>query len=412
MKLTSKAVTALMPPPGKTDAIFFDDDLPGFGYRLRQSGDKVGRSWVAQYRHAGQTRRITLGSASVLSAEQARGEAKRILAQAALRQDPASERKRRASADRFTFFHLAEQYLAAKQPPEVRRRTFSEMKRYLQSSAYFGPLFSVPIDAITRRDIAARVLIIAQKNGQVAAARARTALSAMFTWAMESGLAETNPTIGTAKPKTPPSRARVLSDQELVAIWKATSDETDFNRIVRLLITTGQRRSECGGFASTELDLARETWTIPAARTKNGREHSLPLGSLALDVIRSTPPIVGRDLLFGARTQRGFTSWAEHKKALDARLGDQFRPWVLHDLRRTCATRMCDLGVEPHVVEEVLNHQSGTRRGVSGVGGVYNKSRYARAVQNAVEAWDRHLRALIEGGDERRKVIPYPRAGR
>src|SRR5262249_48226101 len=162
----------------------------------------------------------------------------------------------------------------------------------------------------------------------------------------------------------------------------------------------------------TELDLARETWTIPAARTKNGREHSLPLGSLALDVIRSTPPIVGRDLLFGARTQRGFTSWAEHKKALDARLGDQFRPWVLHDLRRTCATRMCDLGVEPHVVEEVLNHQSGTRRGVSGVGGVYNKSRYARAVQNAVEAWDRHLRALIEGGDERRKVIPYPRAGR
>ena len=134
MKLIKKAVEALMLPSDKTDAIFFDDDLPGFGYRLRKSSDKVSRSWVAQYRHAGQTRRITLGSASVLSSEQARAEAKRILAQAALRQDPASERKRRASADRFTFSHLAEQYLAGKQS-EVRRRTFSEMQRYLQSSA-------------------------------------------------------------------------------------------------------------------------------------------------------------------------------------------------------------------------------------------------------------------------------------
>jgi Arm DNA-binding domain len=181
MKLTGKACAALMLPSGKTDAIFFDDDLPGFGYRLRKSGDKVGRSWVAQYRHAGQTRRMTLGSASVLSSEQARTEAKRLLALAALGQDPATEKKRRASADRFTFAALAEQYLAAKQPPVVRRRTFIEAQRYLRSSAYFGPLFNLPVDAITRRDIAARVLAITQKNGQVAAARARTALSAMFT---------------------------------------------------------------------------------------------------------------------------------------------------------------------------------------------------------------------------------------
>src|SRR5262245_66513392 len=138
MKLTNRAIQVLMLPDGKTDAIYFDDDLPGFGYRLRKSGDKVGRSWVAQYRHAGQTRRMTLGSASVLSSEQARGEAKRILAQAALRQDPASERKRRAASDRFTFAALAEQYLAAKQPPVVRRRTFSEAQRYLRSSQYFG----------------------------------------------------------------------------------------------------------------------------------------------------------------------------------------------------------------------------------------------------------------------------------
>src|SRR5262249_38065528 len=276
MKLTSKAVTALILPSGKTDAIFFDDDLPGFGFRLRQSGDKVGRSWVAQYRHAGQTRRMTLGSASVLSSEQARGEAKRILAQAALRQDPQSERKRRTAADRFTFAALVEQYLAAKQPV-VRRRTFSEAQRYLRSSSYFGPLFNVPVDAITRRDVAARVLVITRENGQIAAARARSVLSGMYAWAMESGLTEVNPVSGSPKPRAAPPRDRVLSDQELVAIWKAAGDD-EFGRIVKLLIATGQRRSECGGIAHSEIDTERGTWTIPKERAKNGREHSLPLG--------------------------------------------------------------------------------------------------------------------------------------
>ena len=403
MKLTAKAVTALMLPVGKTDAIFFDEDLPGFGYRLRQSGDKVARSWVAQYRHAGQTRRMTLNS--ILSAEQARDEAKKILAKVALGQDPATEKKRRASADRFIVAALAEQYLAAKEDA-VRARTLTEVRRYLEGP-YFKTLHSLPVDTVTRRDVAARVLIIARENGQVAAGRARTALSAMYTWAMEMGLAETNPTIGTAKPKAPPSRERVLSDQELVAIWKATSEETDFNRIVRLLITTGQRRGEVGACAWPELNTERTTWTIPAKRAKNGREHSLPLGSLSREIIANVPPIIGRDLLFGARTERGFTSWAEHKKALDARLGDQVRPWTLHDLRRTAATRMCDIGVEPHVVEEILNHQSGHRGGIVGV---YNKSKYARAVHNAVATWDRHLRALIEGRDGRRKVVAFPQA--
>jgi integrase len=402
MKLIKKAVEALMLPAGKTDAIFFDEDLPGFGYRLRQSGDKVGRSWVAQYRHAGQTRRITLGSAAVLTSEQARDEAKRILAQATLRQDPASERKRRDAADRFTLAALAEQYLRAKKP-EVRGRTFTEVQRYLQSS-YFKPLHNIPVDAITRRDVAARVLIIGREHGLVAAARARTALSAMFTWAMENGLAETNPTIGTAKPKTPPSRARVLRDEELAAVWKATDEGTDFNRIVRLLISTGQRRSEVGGLADSEIDTERAMWTIPAARTKNGREHSLPLGSLALDVIHSTPRIVNCDLLFGARTDRGFTSWAEHKRALDKRLSDQVRPWVLHDLRRTCATRLGDIGIEPHIIEALLNHQSGHKAGVAGT---YNRSRYATAVQKAVAVWDDHLRALVEGRKEQGNVVVF-----
>jgi integrase len=155
-----------------------------------------------------------------------------------------------------------------------------------------------------------------------------------------------------------------------------------------------------------EFDLERSTWTIPAKRAKNGREHSLPLGSLSREIIASVPQVVGRDLLFGARTDRGFTSWAEHKRALDARLGEQVRPWVLHDLRRTVATRLCDIGIEPHVVEQILNHQSGHRGGIVGV---YNKSKYTIAVQKAVAVWDGHLTTLVEGR-ERRKVIAFPQA--
>jgi integrase len=111
--------------------------------------------------------------------------------------------------------------------------------------------------------------------------------------------------------------------------------------------------------------------------------------------------MVGRDVLFGARTDRGFTSWAAHKRALDARPGDRVREWTLHDFRRTAATRMADLGVPPHVIEEVLNHRSGHR---SSVAGIYNRSRYEREAA-AVATWDRHVIALIEGR-EQRKVVP------
>ena len=400
MKLTAKTVAALK-LDGKTDLIVFDDEVSGFGFRLRASGDKLLRSWVAQYRNAGATRRMTLGSAAVLTAEQARGEAKRILARAALGEDPATEKKRRASADRFTLAMLVEQYLAAKKDV-VRARTLTETRRYLEGP-YFKTLHNIPVDAITRRDVAARVLAITRESGLVTAARARTALSSMFAWGMASGLVDNNPTIGTPQVKSPPSRDRVLADDELLRIWRAAGDDA-FGRVVPLLIATGQRRGEVGGIAHGEIKDG--VWVIPGARTKNHREHTLPLGSLALDVIRTAPQVIGRDLLFGARADCGFTSWAGHKRALDARLGDQVRKWTLHDLRRTVATRMCDIGVEPHVVEQILNHQSGHR---SGVVGIYNKSKYAAAVRNAVASWDRHLCALIEGRDER-NVIPI-RAG-
>jgi integrase len=244
------------------------------------------------------------------------------------------------------------------------------------------------------------LLVIARENGAVTASRARSALSALFAWSMGQGLAEANPVVGTNQPKTPPSRDRVLDDSELAAIWSTCGDD-DFGRIVKLLMLTGARRTEVGGMMWGELDLDRGTWIIPAQRTKNGRQHTLPLSALAVSVIKAIPQRVDRDCLFGERGTSGFCSWATAKAALDARLGGQVAKWTLHDIRRSCATHMANLGVQPHVIECVLNHHSGFRAGVHGT---YNRNPYLAEMKMALQVWSEHVRIADRGPGERKIV--------
>ena len=142
----------------------------------------------------------------------------------------------------------------------------------------------------------------------------------------------------------------------------------------------------------SEFDFAKGCWTLPKARSKNGHALTLPLPPTALAVIESTPD-KGRDQLFGDRAA-GFTSWYYAKQQLDVRLGDAVRPWKLHDLRRTIATRLADLGIEPHHIEALLNHFGGHRRGVAQI---YNRSVYEQAMRRALLRWHDHLMALVEG---------------
>jgi integrase len=106
---------------------------------------------------------------------------------------------------------------------------------------------------------------------------------------------------------------------------------------------------------------------------------------------------LARDRLFGSYSDRGFSAWNKCKRQLDQRVG--FDDWTPHDFRRTLSTRMHDMGVAPHVVEQILNHQG--HRG--SVGGVYNKSKYEREVRAALALWEEHIRMLVEGGE--RKII-------
>jgi integrase len=397
MKLDAKTVAALK-LDGKQDAIFFDDAMPGFGFRLRLSAGELRRTWVCQYKRAGATRRITLGSADVLGVEAARTTAKKILAKVALGEDPQANRRDRRDKDRLSFRGVVEDFLAAKER-EVRPRTHFQLKRYL-TGPYLKAFHTMPLDRVNKRDIASRILTIAHENGPAVAREVRGALSGYYAWCMQMGLAEANPTIGTRRPKTNEPRERVLDDGELVTIWKACGDD-DYGRIVRLLILTGCRRAEIGDMRWSEIDLERGTFTIPATRSKNHRQHVLPLMPAMREIITGVPRMASRDQLFGLRAA-GFTawSWKESKPALDERSG--VRDWTVHDLRRTVATKMADIGVQPHIIEAALNHFSGHRGGIAGV---YNRSTYEREVRNALATWHDHLRALVEGGE--RKVLNF-----
>jgi len=411
MKLTAKTITALILPPGKSDVIHFDADLPRFGYRLRQaSGGKILRSWVVQYKKAGRSARVRIGDAAAIAAEAARAEARRILARVDLGEDPAADRRDRREKDRLSLRSVIDEYLETRRPPQtdrerkdkgrLRPKSYREVRRYLLDT--FRPLHSTPVDRLTRKDIAFHLARIRRERGVSVESCARAALSTFFRWALTMGIIEHNVVIGTPQPGRSEPRSRVLGDEELVAIWRACGDD-DYGRIVRLLILLGARRQEIGGITVDELDLEspQPTWTLPSERSKNHKAHTLPLLPMALDIIRAVPRMVSRRCLFGVHSDKGFAAWDKNQKALVARSG--VSGWTPHDLRRTFSTRLHDpLNVEPHIVEALLNHYSGHRTGSAGV---YNQAKYLPQMRTALALWEDHLRTLVAGGE--RKVLAY-----
>jgi integrase len=397
MRLDVRTVAGLTRPADKSDFIAWDADLAGFGVRLRASGR---RSWIVQYRPLGtrRTRRVTLGRVEKLAPAQARDAARKILAHVALGHDPQAEKvAKRARAAR-SFRVAAESYVAAKQPG-LRPVSHRINKLYLLDGPYFRPLHPMGINEITHPDIAARLSAIARNHSINVAAAARRAVSAFFRWTMEEGWTTANPVIGTRKPADPKPREHVLTDTELVRVWNACGED-DFGRIVRLLILLCSRRAEIGGMRWSEIDLDAGTWTLPAERSKNHRAHTIPLPPAALKIIESVPQTT-RDHLFGDRAGEGFTSWSRCKVDLDRRLTAKIKPWRIHDLRRSVATKMADIGIEPHHIEAVLNHFSGHRRGPAGI---YNRSSYERQIRAALLQWGEHVLALGDGRAAR--VVP------
>jgi integrase len=399
MKLTLKSATGIKLPLGKTDHVEFDDDIAGFGLRIREGGS---RTWVYRYRVGSKQRSITLGSATSVPLALARENAGQLEAKVRLGGDPALDKQTARIAAGDTVGALIDEYLDARKS-DWRPNSLRQVRRHLL--AYAKPLHGLPIASMSQRNVADLLDKIAKNSGDISANRLRASLETFVAWVIRKGirLPEGNVVSYTGKRKET-SRSRVLSDAELKAVWGAC-DDTDHGCIIRLLILTGARASEIGSLRYEEIH--DDQIELPASRTKNKRPHAIPLSDPAkaiLDQFR----MVGRTHVFGRDDVAGFRGWGVSKQRLDERIakaGVTMAAFVVHDLRRSAASGMQRLGIRVEVIERILNHVSGSFRGVAGV---YQRDPMSNDVRDALNRWAWHVMSIVEG--RATTVVPMKRA--
>jgi integrase len=404
---TQEKVDGLRLPEGKTEHWEFDQACTGNSVRL-QGRAKVYVIWLPAPK--GQRRpRITIGDCAAIPLKEARRRAHELVNAARDGRDIRAERKaaREAAAAKAadTLGRMIEAYLERRAKPRQKPRSYIETERNLRVA--WGPLHAHPVDGVTRRDVADQLERIRRERGPTAARNARVYLSGAYAWAVKAGLAVSNPTIGTEAPAVSQTAARALKPEELTAIWNACGDD-HFGRIVQLLMIAGQRRDEVAGMAGSELDLERRLWVIPGTRTKNHREHEVPLPDQAIALLTEQRP--GRNFVFG-RGKGPFSGFSHCKERLDQKIaemnGGPIKPWRLHDLRHSWSTHAHEIGVEPHIVEAVLNHVSGHRASIAGR---YNHALHREQKRKALERFTDWLDGVVTGKEPASNVMALKKA--
>ena len=382
MRLNKAIITSLHLPRGKSEAIFFDGDIGGFGIRIRESG---ARSWIFQYDFAGKTKRVTIGKSSAVEPGKARLIASELHAKVRLGQDPAAVKAESQARTAEIFGAVLKPYLQW-QRARVRPSTLKHIERHLVTN--LKALHSLPITKVDRRAVAAQLARMA--DSPVQANRTRSSLTGFLNWALREGLVESNPATATNKYLERP-RERILTNAELRALWLALPGG-DFGDIVKILILTGQREREIGDLHWNEVSFDKGTIELSAQRTKNRRRHTVPMSGMVREILREREP--GGDFVFGRTGRTGFSGWSRAKERLDQAI--TIPPWTIHDLRRTYATGAAEIGVQPHIIEAILNHVSGHKSGISGI---YNRAIYEAEKTTALSRWAEHVAKVVEGSD-------------
>jgi integrase len=389
--ITDGSVAKVKLAPGKLDIIRFDDRFPGFGVRVRRlDSGVIAQSFIYQYKLGGQHRRIRLGRVGEISAKAARELAKGHAEKVRARVDPVAEKeeeekKRVARANPHTLDSVAAKYLEEIATTHRANTLISSTHCLKGWRKEFGDR---ALDAITPHEVATYLKAI---RGPAAANRAAISLSALYTWARQPPyLCTTNPTLNIVKRKQNDPRDRVLSDRELVALWRATDGDQDYDRVVRLLLLTGCRRNEITHMKWGEIDLESGFFQLPKERSKNHGTHVVPLVDEAKAILRVQPRT--GDHVFGAG-ERGLTSCSTPKEALNEKLSFN-EVWQLRDLRRTVRSGLSRLGVAPHVAEAVLNHVPPK------LIRTYDRYSYINEKREALERWAAHLKSLVAARGE------------
>ena len=430
--ITKRTVDAAK--PAAKEYVVWDDEVAGFGLKVTPAGAKV---YFYRYRLsrpgcAAQTSptKYTIGRHGSLTPDQARKRAKELAVlvgmgidprKAKLAADAAEDEAGRLVSERvrlngeLAFENVAARWLDHYENEKSRRPSSVSLAKLVVNRHLTPQLAGKPMPHIGRIDIQRAIDAIPTKRRGIRRAVYAYA-SILFGWANQRGDIDSNPVTAMAKPEAPKARDRFLSDAELGAIWKAADMlSSPFDAFIRMLILTGQRRSEVAGMGWAELDQVTATWTIPSARAKNGAAHIVPLCAAVLaelDSLARTKPVAQK----GAKLDRqrwpktGFvltttertpiSGITKAKNVLDEAVtkareeGGELalEPWRIHDLRRTMATGFQRLGVRFEVTEATLNHVSGAKAGVAGI---YQRHDWREEKRLALEAWAGHVAAII-----------------
>ncbi|MEO8135933.1 MAG: tyrosine-type recombinase/integrase [Betaproteobacteria bacterium] len=392
LRLTDKLARDL-PAPARGRLVIFDEQQPGLMFRITPNDARTFAVWFR--RRSGAKETVTLGKLGDLSLSEARALTRQTRFEV-MAGVPLSAAKRKSTVaaqphkglsvteaiERYRSAHIERQ--ALKSAPDVIRRLNKEIV------AVWGKR---QLADIQRSDVHALLDSIVDRGAPKSANATLALLRGFMNWALSRDLIDSSPCLGIRRPVRAESRTRVLDERELCGVWRATAQAAEtqdcFRVMVRLLILTAARRTEIAGLAWKELDFSNQLWRLPRERSKNSREHVLPLSLEAQrTLLHWRKSQNSAQLLFpSVRTaERHFTGYGKSLARLRAESNTS--GWGLHDLRRTCATWLEEHGTAPHVVGKILNHT------LPGIGSVYMRADHQLAMRQALEKWAGYVSAL------------------
>jgi integrase len=413
MKLTETKVRELVCPVGKKDALFFDDMLAGFGIRVGANGT---RTFIAQYTLGGVKRRMPFGQfgdakEGKLTVAKARSRAMAILGAVQEKRDPFAEEKAKIAQVK-TEAAVNKQAITLDQlidAWEQDRTKAGKRDSYLRIAtaalrrAFKDDLGRAAAD-LSEEDAERQIGQIEEDAGPIAANRLLAYGRACYGRGVRKRLVDFNPFVRIDPPAAEQSRERVLTDAELLTIWKAADAlPAPYGSWVHMLILTGQRRSEVAGMQWSEL--SDGMWHMPSQRTKTNQPHVVHVTEQMQDVLEERSK--KSEFVFAGERGRPICAYSYAKRQIDQMITKErkkakIEAWVWHDFRRTQQTWMVRNGINETVADRIANHREGRATGIKGV---YQRHEFLPERKAALEAWCKHVMALAEGGEPASNVV-------
>lgn len=361
------------------------------------------RSWSIMYRVPGRknSQRVTIGRWPAIGVAEARRIGRDVLMTVERGEDPAAIKREQRQRSDNEFEAVAAEFIQRLIKPRQRRWHLTEaLLNNKLTSVWRGR----SIDSIKKHDVL-KVLDREMDAGHHRTANQTFQLTKrLFGWALERDYIKADPTAGISRPAKERSRDRVLNDDELAAIFKAAGElGWPFGPFTQLLALLAQRRSEVAEARWQDIDFDKRLWVIPKEKTKSGRAHEVPLSSEAVAIFESLFRIDGDDRVFPTTRERikdgvhrSISGFSKSKRKLDKLSG--VSEWTFHDLRRTAVSGMAKLGVMPHVLSAVLNHD---QTSVQGITAIYNRTKYEKEKRQALDRWGQHIASVTTASEKK-----------